>query len=49
MSNAFFWISLFILVIIPLLQLIEIKKASSFIVFKNPDRYFLRNYHAPPL
>jgi len=47
-SNIVFWIYLFIL-LLPLS--LFIRKAPDFhlvVIFKNPNLFFLRNYHAPP-
>lgn len=47
-SNVFFRIFLFFILLAPLLFVIEIKTIPPVTTFKNPDLYFLRNYHAPP-
>jgi hypothetical protein len=47
-SSTVFWIYLFILFFIPLLLADKITNSPLVITFKNPDLYFLRNYHAPP-
>jgi len=47
-SNTVFWIYLFLLLLPPLLLLDEITNSPLVITFKNPDLYFLKNYHAPP-
>lgn len=47
-SNVFFRIHLFFLLLAPLLFIIEITTLPIITTFKNPDLYFLKNYHAPP-
>lgn len=46
--NTVFWICLFFMFLAPLLSVIDIKTFPLIIAFKNPDLYFLKNYHAPP-
>ncbi|MCU0473777.1 MAG: hypothetical protein MUC93_10500 [Bacteroidales bacterium] len=48
MYNTVFWIYLSILFLTPLLFENEITNSPFVITLKNPDFYFLRNYHAPP-
>jgi hypothetical protein len=48
MFNTVFWIYLFTIFLAPLLFVYKIANYPLVITFKNPDLYFLRNYHAPP-
>jgi hypothetical protein len=47
-SHTVFWIYLFILLLSSVLFTFTTKDIPFFIVFKNPDLYFLKNYRAPP-
>jgi hypothetical protein len=48
MSNTFFWIYLYIILLIYLFVGYKIKNRFQTISFCNPDLYFLKNYRAPP-
>lgn len=48
MSGTVFWIYLAIILIAPLFFAHEIQNSRFAVIFRNPDLYFLRNYHAPP-
>jgi hypothetical protein len=48
LSHTVFWIYLFFIILAPLLVEYKKIKFPLFIIFKNPDLYFLKNYHAPP-
>lgn len=47
-SNTVFRIYLYLLFFAPLLLVDEIANSPFIITFKDPDLYFLKNYHAPP-
>jgi hypothetical protein len=47
-STTIFWVYLFLIFFATLFFVYEIKDYPLFIIFKNPDLYFLKNYHAPP-
>jgi hypothetical protein len=48
-SISFFWIYLFFNFLFGLFCVYRTIIAPLLITFKNPDLYFLKNYHAPPL
>jgi hypothetical protein len=48
-SNPVLLICLFLMFLAPLLIYSEVRNAPLIITFKNPDLYFLKNYHAPPV
>jgi len=49
MSNAIFWISLFLVSLAFIIKYLIINIIPGSIPRNNPELYFLNNYHAPPL
>jgi hypothetical protein len=48
-SMSFFWLCLFTFFLIRLFCLYRVKNSRPVLTFQNPDLYFVKNYHAPPV